>query len=98
MKIVLGEKNDKTLKFAEKNKAIFADEMCAIKFIKEEVEVFIPFSKILNNGIVENTKIYFEELLITLDVKKVYYQYPSNSYLEELTAFYHIEFYTNFIV
>lgn len=98
MRIVIGEKNDKTLQYAKKAKAIFADEMCGIKFIKEEVEIIIPFGKILENGMVENTKIYFEELLITLNVKKVYYQYTINSYLEDLKSFYHIKFYTNFFV
>lgn len=98
MRIVIGEKNDKTLQYAKKAKAIFADEMCGIKFIKEEVEIIIPFSKILENGMVENTKIYFEELLITLNVKKVYYQHTINSYLEDLKSFYHIKFYTNFFV
>lgn len=98
MKIVLGEKNDKTLKYAQNIKAVFADEICGIKFIKEEVEIYIPYDKILDNGMVENTKIYFEEILITLNVKKIFYRYSLNDYLKGLVMFYHTEFYTNFIV
>lgn len=98
MKIVLGEKNDKTLKYAQKIKSVFADEMCGIKFIKEEVEIYIPYAKILDNGMIENTRIYFEEVLITLNVKKVFYRYSLNDYIKDLIMFYHIEFYTNLIV
>ncbi len=98
MKIVIGEKNGKTIKYAYNIKAILADEMCGIKSIKEDVEIYIPYDKILDNGMIDNTNIYFEEVLITLNVKKVYYRYSLNDYLKGVIKFYHIEFYTNFIV
>lgn len=98
MKIVLGEKNDKTIKFAEKIKGIFADEMCGIKFIKEEVDIYIPYARILDNGMIENTNLYFEEVLLTLNIKKVYYRYVITESIEKILSFYQIDFYTEYSV
>ena len=72
MKIVIGENTKINNLFAEKMNALLTDEMCGIKFIKEEVEIFIPYEEVLNNGFITNTKVYLEELLITLNVKKLY--------------------------
>jgi hypothetical protein len=72
--------------------------MCGIKFIKEEVEIFIPYEEVLNNGFITNTKVYLEELLITLSVKKLYLSQQNNSYLQELRDFYKIEIYTDYSV
>ena len=66
MKIVIGENTKINNLFAEKMNALLTDEMCGIKFIKEEVEIFIPYEEVLNNGLITNTKVYLEELLIKL--------------------------------
>ena len=50
MKIVIGENTKINNLFAEKMNALLTDEMCGIKFIKEEVEIFIPYEEVLNNG------------------------------------------------
>lgn len=98
IKIVLGEKNDKTKYFSIINDAILTDELCGIKFIKEEVELFIPYSIVLDNGMISNTSLFIEELLITLNVKKVYLAQTNNDYLEKISVFYKVEFYTDYSV
>lgn len=98
MKIVIGENTKINNLFAEKMNALLIDEMCGIKFIKEEVEIFIPYEEVLNNGFITNTKVYLEELLITLNVKKLYLSQQNNSYLQELRDFYKIEIYTDYSV
>lgn len=98
MKIVIGEKRVDNNLFSEKINALLTDEMCGIKFIKEEVELFIPYEKILDNGIISNTNIFIEELLITLNVKKLYLSQRINSYLQDLRDYYKIEIYTDFSV
>lgn len=98
MKIVIGENTKINNLFAEKMNALLTDEMCGIKFIKEEVEIFIPYEEVLNNGFITNTKVYLEELLITLSVKKLYLSQQNSSYLQELRDFYKIEIYTDYSV
>lgn len=98
MKIVIGENTKINNLFAEKMNALLTDEMCGIKFIKEEIEIFIPYEEVLNNGFITNTKVYLEELLITLNVKKLYLSQQNNSYLQELRDFYKIEIYTDYSV
>jgi hypothetical protein len=98
MKIVIGENTKINNLFAEKMNALLTDEMCGIKFIKEEVEIFIPYEEVLNNGFITNTKVYLEELLITLNIKKLYLSQQNNSYLQELRDFYKIEIYTDYSV
>ena len=98
MKIVIGENTKINNLFAEKMNALLTDEMCGIKFIKEEVEIFIPYEEVLNNGFITNTKVYLEELLITLNIKKLYLSQQNNSYLQELKDFYKIEIYTDYSV
>lgn len=98
MKIVIGENTKINNLFAEKMNALLTDEMCGIKFIKEEVEIFIPYEEVLNNGLITNSKVYLEELLITLNVKKLYLSQQNNSYLQELRDFYKIEIYTDYSV
>ena len=98
MRIVIGENKKDNNLFAQKNDALLADEMCGIKFIKEEVDIFIPYEKVLMNGMITNTNLYFEELLITLNVKKVYLSQPDNSYLQSIRDFYKVEIYTDFSV
>lgn len=81
MIIIIGNLNKKTTDFIKKSKfskkMIVVNKMCNIKYIKEDVEVIIPYEIILNSGIVSNTLVHLEELIITLNVKKIYY---TNSY------------------
>lgn len=97
MKIVLGEKSKILDKYAEVLKAIPASEMCGIKFIKEEVDLFI-ISRVLDNGFIENTSLNLEEVLITLKVRNVYYKFNNTDYLINCSKFYQVKIYTEFSV
>lgn len=94
MKIVLGEKTKKLEDFAYKISGIIAFEMCGIKFIKEVVDLYIPYEKVLDSGFIENTSLYLEEVLLTLKVRNVYYGNEKTSYLEELAKIYQVSIYT----
>lgn len=56
---------------------IVTNKICNIKFIKGEVKVLIPYEIVLKSGLVSNTLIHLEELIITLNVKEIIY---TNSY------------------
>ena len=98
MKIVLGENNYNNRIFSSKINALLTNEMCGIKFIKEEVEIYIPYEQVLDSGMVSNTNIFFEEVLYTLNVSKVYLSQKNSEYLENVSSFYNIKFYTDFSV
>ena len=97
MKIVLGEKSDDNLAFAEKIKGILADEICGIKNIKNNIDLYI-INKLLDNGFIEGTNIYLEEILLVMKINKIYYNFPITKYLSELIEIYHLEIYTDFSV
>ncbi len=97
MKIVLGEKSDLLDNYASILKAIPASEMCGIKFIKEEVDLFI-INKVLDNGFIENTSLSLEEVLITLKVKNIYYKFNITKYLKDCGSFYQVPIYTDYSV
>lgn len=58
-------------KFHEK--VLVISKMCNIKTITQNVKVLIPFQIVLKNGIVSNTAVHLEELIITLNVDEVIY-------------------------
>jgi hypothetical protein len=97
MKILLGEKSKLLDEYASRLNAIPASEMCGIKFIKEEVDLYI-ISKILDNGFIENTSLSLEEVLITLNVKNVYYKFHNAEYLTNCSLFYQVKIYTDYSV
>ncbi len=97
MKIVLGEKTILLDKCASILKAIPASEMCGIKFIKDEVDLFI-INKVLDNGFIENTSLSLEEVLITLNVKNIYYKFNNTKYLKNCSSFYQVPIYTDYSV
>lgn len=55
------------------DKIIVAYKICNIKHIKDECDVIIPFGYIMKSDIISNTYIQFYELLLTLNIEKVYY-------------------------
>ena len=98
MKIILGEKTEKLDVLAKKIKGIIASEMCGIKFIKEEVDLFIPYNKILDDGFIENTSINIEEVLITLKIRNIYYGFENSNYLLDCAELYQVKIYTDYSV
>lgn len=96
MKLVIGNMDKKTIDFIKKSsfseKMLIINKMCNVKTIKEDVDVIIPYNIILNSGLISNTLVHLEELIITLNVKKIYY---SNSYnqnkMEYLSRTYNVE-------
>ncbi|MBQ8293561.1 MAG: hypothetical protein IJX78_07180 [Bacilli bacterium] len=98
MKIVLGEKNDKNLLFAEEIGGILASEICGIKHLKQLVDIYIPYNKILDNGFVENTNVYLEEVLLVMKINKIYYAGKLTNYITEIKKIYHVEIYTDLSV
>ena len=97
MKIVLGEKTKILEDYASLLKGIPASEMCSIKFIKDEVDLYI-IDRILDNGFIENTSLSVEEVLITLKVRNVYYKFNNTQYLEDCTRFDQVTIYTDYSV
>lgn len=73
MKIIVGNMTHKLREFIKKyhftSKIIVINKMCNVKTIKGEVDIIIPFAKIEPNGLITNTQVHFEELLMSVNVK-----------------------------
>lgn len=96
MKIVIGNLDNNMKLFLKKysfnDKVILANKICNIKYIKTPVDIVIPFSKILNSGLLSNTMVHFEELLITLNINKVYYgNYNNKDMMEKFSKEYGVD-------
>lgn len=96
MKLIIGNMDKKTIDFIKKckftEKMLIINKMCNVKTIKEKVDVIIPYNIILNSGKISNTMVHLEELIITLEVAKIYY---TNSYnheqMKRLSSIYKVE-------
>lgn len=77
MIIIIGVMDNRMRKFIKEHefydKVIVAYKICNIKHLKGPCEVVIPFGYIMNNDLISNTYIQFYELLLTLDIKRIYY-------------------------
>lgn len=96
MTIVIGNLDNNMRMFLKKyvinDQIILANKICNIKYIKTPVNIVIPFSKIISSGLLSGTMVHFEELLITLDVKKVYYgNYNNKELMDKFSKSYNIE-------
>lgn len=60
------------------DKIIVAYKICNIKHLKGDIDVIIPFGYLLENGLISNTYVHLYELLLTLNVKNVYYYNEHN--------------------
>lgn len=77
MIIIIGVMDNRMKEFIKSHKfhdrVILAYKICNIKHIKESCEVIIPFGYLMDNDLISNTYIQLYELLLTLNVIKLYY-------------------------
>ena len=77
MIIIIGVMDNRMKNFIKSHKfndkIIVAYKICNIKHIKEECDVIIPFGYLMSNDLISNTYIQFYELMLTLNIKKIYY-------------------------
>ena len=77
MIIIIGVMDNRMKEFIKSHKfhdrVILAYKICNIKHIKDSCEVIIPFGYIIDNDLISNTYIQLYELLLTLNVIKLYY-------------------------
>lgn len=75
-----------------KDKTLVINKMCNVKYIQEPIVLYIPFGIINKYGILSNTMVHIEELLITLNVLKIYYSNDQNDdYMSKLEGKYFVE-------
>lgn len=96
MKIIIGNLDNNMKLFLKKypfnDRVMLVNKICNIKYIKTPVDIIIPFSKILSSGLLSNTMVHFEELLITLNVSKVYYgNYNNKELMDKFSMEYGID-------
>lgn len=88
MILIIGNLNKRTTDFIKKStfseKMKIINKMCNVKYIKEDVKLIIPFEIVLKSGIISNTLVHLEELMITLNIKEVIY---TNSYNNKVMEF-----------
>lgn len=77
MILIIGSMDRRLQDFIRNNKfhqkVLVINKMCNIKTITQNVKVLIPFQIVLKNGIVSNTAVHLEELIITLNVDEIIY-------------------------
>lgn len=96
MNIIVGVIDDrmkyflKTSKF--QNQSLVIDKMCNVKYLTDPIRLYIPFGKINKVGLVENTFVHVEELVISANVKKIFYGNLENKeQLERISRIYKID-------
>ena len=93
MNIIIGNKNDLRINELVRKipNSIVTSNYCNLKNIKELCVVIIPHEIINNNGLISNTEIFIDELLLNLKVVKVVYGNINNSYMiNRIRKDYHI--------
>ncbi len=95
MNIIVGVIDDrmkyflKTSKF--QNQSLVIDKMCNVKYLTDPIRLYIPFGKINKVGLVENTFVHVEELVISANVKKIFYGNLENKeQLERISRIYNV--------
>ncbi len=96
MKLIVGTMDKKLQTFIKKStfseRMMLINKMCNVKTINEDVDVIIPYGIITSVGLISNTYVHLEELLITLNVRKLIYTNKYNKQIfESLQKKYHFE-------
>lgn len=82
MKVIVGNMNPKLREFIRKSKftsrVIVINKMCNVKTIKGDVDIFIPFGLMMKNGLIQNTEVNVAELIMSLNVKTLYFGNSKN--------------------
>lgn len=82
MTLVIGNNDLRMFEFLKTQKIddnfLVINKMCTVKYLKQSVNILIPFGIILDSGLISGTMVHLEELLITLNVKKIINFCPKN--------------------
>lgn len=77
MKLIIGNMSDAMKNFIKQNNFVehilVINKMCNVKTIKEPVDVIIPFGYLNDTGLINNTLVHLEELIMSIDVKSIKY-------------------------
>lgn len=102
MKLIIGNMSYKLRDFIKKyqfdSKIMVINKMCNVKTIKGEVDIIIPFGKVESNGLITNTQVNLEELLMSVDARVVKYgNILAKEKIEKITNRYQVDsVYLNF--
>lgn len=84
MKLVIGTMSTRLQEFIRKHhftsRTMIINKMCNVKAIKDDVDLIIPFGDLLDNGLISNTMVHLEELLMSVNVKIIKYGNPNLEY------------------
>ena len=77
LKLIIGNMNPKMMDFIKLNsftdKIMVINKMCNVKTIKDNVDIIIPFGIIEASGLVSNTQVHLEELLMSVNATSIKY-------------------------
>lgn len=89
MILIIGTVDRKLQDFIKKSKfhqkVLVINKMCNVKTITQNVTILIPYQIVLKNGLVSNTAVHLEELIITLNVDEIVY---TNIYNKEIMDYF----------
>ena len=77
MKLIVGNMSNAIKDFIKRNNftehVLVINKLCNVKTIKEPVDVIIPFGYLTDVGLISNTLVHLEELIMSVDVKSIKY-------------------------
>ena len=96
MNLIIGNINQEMKTFIRnhnfKANTLVINKMCNVKYLTDAITLYIPFGIINRFGLVSDTMVHVEELLISLNVKKIYYGDVRNKeILNKLSNMYCVE-------
>ena len=76
MFILIGEENKKMINFKKSltDSAVLLNMPCELANIPKDATIMIPFSRVLDNGVIEGTKFFIEEILLAPKVKRIVFE------------------------
>ena len=96
MNLIIGNINQEMKTFIRNHNfttnTLVINKMCNVKYLTDAITLYIPFGIINRFGLVSDTMVHVEELLISLNVKKIYYGDVRNQeILNKLSNMYCVE-------
>lgn len=95
MFILIGEENEKMINFKKSltDSAVLLNMPCELANIPKDATIMIPFSRVLDNGVIEGTKFFIEEILLAPKVKRIVFGNKHNqAMLKKLCSAFHVDY------
>lgn len=96
MNIIIGNMDARLKEFIKQqnftSQTLVINKMCNVKYITEPINLYIPYGIVNKYGLVNNTMVHLEELLISANVIKIFYGDEANKeYMEKINRMFFVK-------